>query len=322
MALAMHHTEQELGWAVNLATRDDTTAQTFHHRDGADPASLYRPAAFTHDLGTQHVLHAVAPILHRTPTALETYHGVDRQHSLSLAHALVCLLYRPANEPWPPGVPYVETLRMLQNLTGDERLLAADILGRHLLHAATDLPANTVIDILDHMTSPQFTRAGGLSASAWLVLAQCVHELAGRPDIPHDQLSRITRRFGPRAPALNTGGDPLTRLLCLLTEAQTSTMWHGADHPPGEAALTEASTLLERLPHPRPPQVTVGLLRLARDVGADDWLALHAEPLLETLTVDGLQRLRPTDIDWLQPLVRDEALLDELNLVTRRWRQR
>ncbi|MGI5380613.1 hypothetical protein ACQEV2_41705 [Streptomyces sp. CA-251387] len=211
---------------------------------------------------------------------------------------------------------------MLQSLSGDERLLAADILGCHLLHAATGLPASTAIDILDQLTSPQFTGAGGLSAPTWLVLAQCVHELAGRPDIPHDQLSRITRRFGHRAPALDTGGDPLTRLLCLLTEAQTSTMWHATDHPPGQAALTEASTLLERLPHPRPPQAVIGLLRLARDLGADDWLAQHAEPLLKTLTPDGLQRLRPTDIDWLQPLVRDATLLDELNLITRRWRQK
>ncbi|WP_405558468.1 hypothetical protein [Streptomyces sp. NBC_01171] len=44
--------------------------------------------------------------------------------------------------------------------------------------------------------------------------------------------------------------------------------------------------------------------------------------MLKTLTVEGLQRLRPTDIGWLQPLLRDAALLDELNLVTRRWRQR
>ncbi len=47
----------------------------------------------------------------------------------------------------------------------------------------------------------------------------------------------------------------------------------------------------------------VGLLRLARDLGADDWLAQHAAPLLKTLTRDGLHRLRPTDVDWLQPLI-------------------
>ncbi|MER6385464.1 ATP-binding protein [Streptomyces sp. NPDC001250] len=320
VGLATHRSEQELGWAVNLATRDDTTAQTFRHLDGAAPAGLYRSAAFTYDLGAQHVLHAVAPVLHRMPAALETYHAVDRQRSLSLAHALIGLLYRPSNEPWPPGAPYAELLLMLQSLFGDERLLAADVLGRHLLHSATDLPAATIIDILDQLTSPQFTGAGGLSARTWLVLAQCVNDLAGRPDIPHDQLSRITSRFGPDAPALDTGGDSLTRLLCLLTEAQTSTMWHATDQPPGQAALTEGIILLERIPHPKPPQAVVGLLRLAQDLGADDWLAQHAEPLLQTLTRDGLHRLRPTDIDWLQPLVRDESLLAELNLVTRQWR--
>ncbi|RZB19609.1 hypothetical protein StrepF001_12850 [Streptomyces sp. F001] len=317
VGLSTSRPEQELAWAVNLATRDDTTAQTFHHRDGAAPASLYRPAAFTYDLGAQHVLHAVAPVLHQMPAALETYHGVDRTRSLSLAHALICLLYRPANDPWPPGAPYAELLLMLRSLSGNERLLAADILGRHLLHAAADLPVATVSDILDQLTTTQFTGAGGLSARTWLVLAQCVNDLAGRPDVPHDQLGRITRRFGPDAPALDAGGDPLTRLLCLLTEAQTSTMWQAADHPPGRAVLTEGITLLERIPHPRPPQAAVGLLRLARDLGADDWLAQHAESLLITLSRGGLQRLRPTDVDWLQTIVRDASLLAELSTVHR-----
>ncbi|UXX97326.1 hypothetical protein N7U49_46665 [Streptomyces sp. AD2-2] len=80
-------------------------------------------------------------------------------------------------------------------------------------------------------------------------------------------------------------------------------MWHAADHPPAQAVLTEGITLLERIPHPRTPQAVVGLLRLARDLGADDWLAQHAAPLLKTLTRDGLHRLRPTDVDWLQPLI-------------------
>ncbi|MFD5025095.1 hypothetical protein [Streptomyces sp. NPDC058373] len=61
--------------------------------------------------------------------------------------------------------------------------------------------------------------------------------------------------------------------------------------------------------------------RQARDLGVDDGLAQHAEPLLKTLALDGLQRPRPTDTDWLQPLVRDATLLDELTLATRRWRQ-
>ncbi|MFI6407651.1 NACHT domain-containing protein [Streptomyces sp. NPDC050548] len=321
VALSTHRPEQELAWTVNLATPDDSTAQTFQHLDGAAPADLYRPAAFAHDLGAQHVLHAVAPVLHRMPAALETYHGVDRTRGLSLAHALISLLYRPTDDAWPPGAPYAELLLMLRSLSGDERLVAADVLGRHLLHAAADLPAATVVDILDQLTTIKFTSAGGLSAPTWLVLAQCVDDLVGRPDVPHDQLARIARRFGPDAPALDVGGDPLTRLLCLFTEARTSTVWRAADHPPGRAVLTEGSTLLERIPHPRPPQAVVGLLRLARDLGADDWLARRAEPLLKTLTRDGLQRLRPTDVDWLRPLVHDATLLDELNLLTRRWRQ-
>lgn len=183
--------EQELAWTVNLATPDDTMAQTLQHLDGVAPADLYRSAAFAYDLGAQHVLHAVAPVLHQMPAALETYQGVDRTRSLSLAHALISLLYRPANDPWPPGTPYTELLLMLRSLSGDERLLAADILGRHLLHAAADLPSATVIGILDQLTSIQFTSA------AWPV----------RPDLAGPRPVRQRPRRTSGHPARPTGPD-------------------------------------------------------------------------------------------------------------------
>lgn len=217
-------------------------------------------------------------------------------------------------------MPYPQLLRMLQDLPRYARLMAADILARHLLHAAADLPAATVIDILDQLTTPRFTSSGGLSAKTWLVLADCVNSLASRSDIPHDQLRRITRRFGPQAPALDTDGDPLARLSLLLAEAQSTLMWRAAGRRPGQTALAGALALLEQLPQPRPPHAIIGLLRLACDLGADNWLTNHAETLLATLTHEGLQQLRPTDVDGLQDHVHDEALHAELRRITSYWR--
>ncbi|MEV8548107.1 helix-turn-helix domain-containing protein [Streptomyces sp. NPDC051572] len=314
-----HLPQQELAWTVSFPHPEDTATETFRHPEDA-PADLYRPATFMYDVGTQHLLHAMAPLLHQIPAAAQTYQAADDQHSRSLAHLLVSLLPRPATSTWPSGMPYPQLLRMLQALPMDARLLAADILARHLLHAATDLPAATVIDTLDQLTTPQFTSSGGLTAKTWLVLADCVNSLASRSDIPHDQLGRITRRFGPQAPALDTGGDPLTRLSLLLAEAQSTLMWHAAGRRQGQTALDEALTLLEQLPQPRPPHAVIGLLRLARDLGADNWLTNHAEPLLATLTHEGLQHLRPTDVDGLQDHVHDEALQSELRRITSCWR--
>ncbi|MFD8050170.1 NACHT domain-containing protein [Streptomyces chartreusis] len=321
VSLTPHPQEQELAWTVSIAARANPETKVYRHPEGPGTTDLHRPAAFMYDLGTQHLLHALTPLLHRMPAAVETYREADHQRSLSLAHALVSLLHRPAANTWPPGPPYSQLLRMLKALEGDQRLRAADILARHLRDAAADLPAATVIEVLDQLTTPQFTSSGGLAAPTWLVLAECVNDLTGRPDTPHDHLASIARRFGPHAPALDTGGDPLTRLLCLLIEAETSLMQDSEDHAPGQDVLAEGLILLERLPLPRPPQAVTGLLRLARDLGAEDWLNEHAEPLLITLTTDGLHRLRPTDVDWLQTTVRDEALRAELLRITRRWRK-
>ena len=115
------------------------------------------------------------------------------------------------------------------------------------------------VDTLDQLTTPRFTSSGGLTVKTWLVLARCVNSLALRSDIPHDQLCRITRRFGPQAPALDTGGDPLTRLSLLLAEAQSTLMWHAAGRRQNQTALAEALTLLEQLPQPKPPHAVIGL---------------------------------------------------------------
>ncbi|MEU4085039.1 hypothetical protein [Streptomyces aureus] len=127
-----------------------------------------------------------------------------------------------------------------------------------------------------------------------------MNSLTGRPDIPHDQLAEITNCFGPHAPVLETSGDPLTRLLCLFTEAKTSLLWNAQDSRQGQDALAEGLTLLESLPLPRPPQAVIGLLRLTRDLVADTWLNEHTDAFRTTITAGGLHRLHPTDIDWLQ----------------------
>ncbi|WP_329376931.1 hypothetical protein OG625_05450 [Streptomyces sp. NBC_01351] len=65
----------------------------------------------------------------------------------------------------------------------------------------------------------------------------------------------------------------------------------------------------------RSPEAVVGLLRPARELGQEGWLAEHAEPLLLSLEPAGLLRLRATDVDALRPVVRDAGLLGVLRAV-------
>jgi transcriptional regulator with XRE-family HTH domain len=291
-------------------------ASPYRHHTPTNLINLYRTAALTHDIGSLHVLHAVTPLAQHLPTSLETYHATDQKRTHSAAHALLTLLH-----PHPPtafAAPQA-LVDLLNALPAQERKTAADILARLLFHALPHQPARTTADVLDQLTSLRATGSHGLQASTWLTLAQCAQALIGHSDAPHAQLKAVTARFGPRASAL-AGAGPLQRLQCLLIEAGTTATWNAVERPAATTVLTTALELLQQVPAAnRPAHTVIDLLRLARDLDADDWLAEHAEPLLNAIPPDGLLRLRPTDISWLRPILHSDSLLAELERIRSSW---
>ncbi|MGW4823480.1 NACHT N-terminal helical domain 7-containing protein [Streptomyces sp. NPDC004227] len=291
-------------------------AGPYRHPEPSNLPDLCRAAAFTHDISSLHVLHAVAPLAQHLPTTLETYHVTDDQHTRSAAHTLLALLDPLAPTPFTASAGL---LNLLNALPARERTVAADILARFLFHAVTYQPVGAVADVLDQLTSLRATASRGLGVTTWLILAQCAQALIGHPDAPHAQLEAITARFGPQAPALD-GAGPLQRLQCLLIEAGTTATWSAVERPAGATVLTTALELLQQVsPVNRPAHTVIDLLRLAQDLDAVDWLAEHAEPLLSALPPDGLLRLRPTDISWLRSIVHNESLLADLDRIRSRW---
>ncbi|MEV7203461.1 NACHT N-terminal helical domain 7-containing protein [Streptomyces griseoluteus] len=288
----------------------------YRHHEPSNLVNLYRAAAFTHDISSLHILHAVAPLAQHLPTALEIYHVTDDQHARSAAHTLLALLDPLTPTPFaaPAGL-----LDLLNTMPARERTSAAELLARFLLHAVPHQPTGALTDVLDQLTSLRATGSHGLGATAWLILAQCAQALIGHPDTVHARLEVITARFGPQAPALD-GAGPLQRLQCLLIEAGTTATWSAVERPAAATILTTALELLQQVPPAnRTAHTVIELLRLAQDLDAADWLAEHAEPLLSALAPDGLLRLRPTDINWLRPAVRNESLLAELDQIRSRW---
>ncbi|MGW4303640.1 NACHT domain-containing protein [Streptomyces sp. NPDC004376] len=279
---------------------------------------LHALAAFTWDADLQRLLQAVAPLLALLPDAFTTYR-FDGDTGTSAAHDLVALLCRPG--PRTPHGLHPDTLIGSRALQGDDRALAVDLVARHLRDAAGDLPPKAAIALLDALTSPQHTGSGGVAARTWLVLADCLARLAARRDVSHAELRRITSRFRREAPALEHGGTAEVRLESLLKQATTTHLWRGTNRADAETTLATALTLHDHIPEDRrSPTLVVGLLRLARDLGANDWLAVHAERLLLPLDQDGLWQLRPTDVDWLRPAVRDPGLRAALDRIEVAWR--
>jgi hypothetical protein len=288
----------------------------YRHHEPTSLLDLYRAAAFTHNINSLHVLHAVAPLAKHLPTALETYHVTNNQHTRSAAHTLLALLDPLTPTPFAAPKALVD---LLNALPARERTAAADILARLLYHTLPHQPARAVADVLDQLTSLRTTGSRGLGATTWLTLAQCAQALVGLPDTPDAQLKAVTARFGPRASPLD-GASPLQRLQCLLIEAGTTATWSAVERPAAATVLTTALELLQQVPSAnRPAHTVIELLRLARDLNATAWLAEHAEPLLEALPPGGLLRLRPTDISWLRFTIHSKSLLAELDRIRSCW---
>ncbi|MFJ8495926.1 hypothetical protein ACIRBZ_47540 [Streptomyces sp. NPDC094038] len=304
-------------WTLGLTTPATTPAPIHATEEQPLTQRLHANATFTWEPDLHILLHAVGPLLNQIPEAFHTHRILDDTRSTSAAHSLIGLLFRPA-----PHNSYNDLLSLLHAFQGDDRSLTADIVARHLRDAATALPAATALTVLDALTSPQITGSGGVKAQTWLTLTDCLMQLAARRDISHEQLRLITARFRPQARALGNDATAELRLLSLLKEAETTHLWQGARRADAQATLDAAAALLEQIPAAQQPRtLIIGLLRLARDLGADEWLGEHSEPLLLTLDSDGLEHLRPTDIDWIRPTVHDPALRAHLDRIEARWRK-
>ncbi|RPE26657.1 hypothetical protein EDD90_10947 [Streptomyces sp. Ag109_O5-1] len=310
-------TELNPAWALDL-TSPATPPATVHATEEQPLIQrLHANAVFTWEPDLHILLHAIAPLLDQIPEAFHTHHVLDDSRSTSAAHSLIGLLFRPASH-----TSYTDLLFFLHAFQGEDRSLTADIAARHLRDAASALPADTALALLDALTSPQVTGSGGVKAHTWLVLTDCLVQLAARQDISHEQLRLITARFRPQAPALGNDTSACLRLLSLLKEAQSTHLWQGARRTDARTTLDAAMALLDQIPPTQQPRtLVIGLLRLARDLGADDWLEEHSEPFLLTLDSDDLQHLRPTDIDWLRPTVHDHALRAHLDRIEAAWRK-
>lgn len=70
----------------------------------------------------------------------------------------------------------------------------------------------------------------------------------------------------------------------------------------------------------RHPSAVIDLLRLAADLGCDDWLAARAEECLRALPRNALGLLRPSDLPYLRKALPPGAYAAEFAEVEESWR--
>ncbi|MFD9794395.1 NACHT domain-containing protein [Streptomyces sp. NPDC059070] len=297
----------------------------FRHLRSVDPDGLVRRSAFLQDGDTGHLLHALSPLLTCLAETLSTHVARGGSEGRSLANALVALACRPATDPAEWTDRYHAVLPFLPSLPAENGWLVADVLARHLVHDASQLPGPVVLAVLQALTAPHF---GGLAPQmgtrVWLTLLGCVQEQVGRADVQQEQLAAVAAQlhlFLAFAQEWSGPEGPQELLLGTVRAAGSTHVWHRTGHPDQDDVLEDSLNRLERTPRAlRSPEAVVGLLRLARELGRDDWLAEHAEPLLLDLEIGALGRLRATDVDALRPLVRDTALLAVFDRIETVWR--
>ncbi|WP_327303187.1 hypothetical protein OG730_05880 [Streptomyces sp. NBC_01298] len=293
----------------------------FHDARGVDAGDLTRRLSPLVDTDVQHVLHALAPLLRSLPSTLNTYRVDKEQRPVSAAHALMGLLCGKPGQPL--AAHYADVLEVLRHLPEPERPPVAGLLVRHLVHDADRLPDDIVRPLLVEVIRSGAGDDAPLWGGLWPVLEEYVLRMSAVPATKNPKQEEAERKalvghlrgYG----ALFHG--PRERLEQILREAGSTPIWAVGAWGPGNAALEHGRALFEALPSDQQePRLLIGLLRLAHELGQQDWLSTHTEPLLLALRPADVLRMRASDADVLLPFVQDAGLLGSFERIREIWR--
>jgi len=134
------------------------------------------------------------------------------------------------------------------------------------------------------------------------VLADCVHAAVGRSD--PELVAGLGALYAELTRRVEEEGDPLFSLLHVVQAGRSGSTWHWSRLPRGERAAAYFDGIFARVSLPevatRHPAALVALLRVAADLGLDDWLRAHGPRLLGTLPTAARGLLRPCDLAHLR----------------------
>ncbi|MEU2714829.1 hypothetical protein [Streptomyces sp. NPDC007205] len=321
--------QHELSWQLGVP---DVPSGSRHMlpEEGApsDISDTVRRVMFVGDRDAELLLHAAHPLLHQLPSTLRSYELDEDGFARSAAHSLMALLSRDWYDPAVLPDLYARCLRHLGHLPqhGAEPYLEAVV--RQLGQDAQDLPDRSLLAVARQLSgvldSGMFLTAAGQRS-----LLDFVHAVLGRggPQLA-EALNTLQMRVYASATAAEDDDEEYLNLLLRLTRfGRSSGTWEGQfPVPRGAAAVHLLDGLLTRLDlretAARHPSAVVDLLRLAADLGLDDWLAKNAARILAALSAPAFALLRPTDLHYLRAALPDGAYTAEFTKLELVWRER
>ncbi|MEU1009759.1 hypothetical protein [Streptomyces sp. NPDC005890] len=280
---------------------------------------LIRRVSFVCDRDTEKLLHLGYPVLLQFPTTVSLSADFAGTGHRSALQPLLALLTRDVYAPEALPDLYAECLHHSIVPESDERNAYLEAVLRQLVHDAPDLPDEalaSVLSLLRHVLSEGEVRITERMEHALLeCLAHAVDR--GSPALA-DTSALLLPLLVRDAPT------PLRSLLETTRLSRSTRTWRWSGSLTGAAAAHRLDQLLESLDLPAVatthPTALISLLRLAAELGLDDWLAAHTARILAALPPAAFGLLRPLDLPHLRAALPPGAYAGRFEQVERTWR--
>ncbi|ELS52864.1 NACHT domain-containing protein [Streptomyces viridochromogenes] len=285
-----------------------------------DVPDLIRQIRFVGYADAEQLLHISLPILLQLPSAISMFRPTSDNRYHSAAQALIALLTRDVYPPAElPGL-FVECLRYVDVLGRGERGPFLEAVLRQLVHDAPGLSEEALEGVINQLReaykNDPTPSAGAKSEALLAFLRHAMDRGSPRLAEPLSSLQMIL--------AAKDNDQPLAGLLELthLSHSAHSWRWSGIQHR--RNATLYISDVLGDLDLPEVatthPKALIDLLRLAAELGLDDWLTTHTPKILAALPPAAFGLLRPSDLPRLRAALPEGAHAEEFEDVEKAWR--
>lgn len=312
-------TDHELNWSIGASppeTSRSLAAGLEERLSDTLVPDLIRQIRFVGDHDTEELLHIGYPMLLQFPSALSTFMPTPGRRYHSAAQALSALLTRDVYEPTElPGL-YLECLRYIEVLDRREHSPYLEAVLRQLVLDAPAFTEEALAEIIDELREAYRevpVPVTGAKLEALMVL-----------------LRHAVNRGSPRlAESLDSFhltmsvDDNLESLLALAHLSHSTHTWRWWSIE-GDRAARHFDDVLNRLRLPEVatthPTALIDLLRLAAELGLDDWLTTRTPEILAALPPRAFGLLRPSDLPRLRAALPKGAHAEQFDEVEKVWR--
>ncbi|MBT2417293.1 ATP-binding protein [Streptomyces sp. ISL-22] len=311
--------DHALNWSLGVGPPRASRAMSYRLEERLSDTSvpdLIRQTRFVGDRDVEHLLHISYPMLLQLPSALHSFRPEPGMLYHSAAQALINLLtYDVYDSVELPG-QYLQCLGYLSTLDRGERSPYLEAVMRQLVHDAPAFSDEALADMIEELRIAYGDDPAAFTGAVYQTLLDFLRHALDRGS------PRLAEPLG-HVHVILDDNDRLESLLELtrLSHSTHTWRWRGSRRGP---AARHFDLVLESLDLPHAatthPTALIDLLRLAAELGLDDWLTTHTPKILAALPPAAFGLLRPSDLPRLRAALPKGAYAEEFEDVEKAWR--